>query len=223
MNNVVESTVDKNIDRALALDCATLSDALDRLGIIGQCYKIKPRDSDFKMAGRAFTILYGPAANPCGTVGDYIDDVPTGSVIVLDNDGREDVTVWGDILTEIAHRRKLAGTVIDGVCRDVALCRELGYPVFARDHWMRTGKDRVQVEGTNVNVTLGQARVQPGDIIKGDADGIVVIPKEHEVAVLDAAENIHMAESSIREAVRNGMRLDEARKKYKYHQLQTRA
>ena len=74
------------------------------------------------MAGRAWTLLYGPAANPPGTVGDYIDDVPPGSVIVLDNGGRDNATVWGDILTEIAKRRGIAGTVIDGVCRDVALC-----------------------------------------------------------------------------------------------------
>ena len=129
--------------RAAQLDTATLSDALDKLGINGQCYRIKPRSAAFRMAGRAWTLLYGPAGNPAGTVGDYIDDVPPGSVIVLDNGGRDNATVWGDILTEIAPRRRIAGTVIDGICRDVALCLELGYPVFSEDHWMRTGKDRV--------------------------------------------------------------------------------
>lgn len=121
---------DTNVARAAKLETATLSDALDRIGLNGQCYKIKPHDSSFRMAGRAFTILYGPAASPAGTVGDFIDDVPPGSVIVLDNGGREDATVWGDILTEIAHRRGIAGTVIDGVNRDVHLCLSLGYPVF---------------------------------------------------------------------------------------------
>lgn len=215
--------VDSNVTRAAALDTATLSDALDRLGIVGQCAKIKPRDPSFRLAGRAFTILYGPAANPPGTVGDFIDDVVPGSVIVLDNDGREDATVWGDILTEIAHRRGIAGTVIDGVNRDVALCLELGYPIFSKDNWMRTGKDRVQVEGVNVAVTIGGARVSPGDLLKGDADGIVVIAKEHEDAVLKAAEEIQAAEDRIRAACRTGMRLDEARQQFRYHQLQTRS
>jgi regulator of RNase E activity RraA len=109
-------------------------------------------------------------------------------VIVLDNGGRDNATVWGDILTEIAQRRGIAGTVIDGVCRDVALCTSIGYPVFSKDHWMRTGKDRVQVEATNVTVNIGDARVQPGDIVRGDADGVVVIPKQHEAQVLDTAE-----------------------------------
>lgn len=213
---------DPNVARAAKLDTATLSDALDKLGIAGQCYRIKPRDVGFRMTGRAWTLLYGPAGKPCGTVGDYIDDVPPGSIVVLDNGGRDNATVWGDILTEIAHRRGIAGTLIDGVCRDTALCRQLGYPIFSKDHWMRTGKDRVQVEATGVPVNIGDARVAPGDIVRGDADGVLVIPKEHEAAVLDTAEAIEVAEEAIRNAVRGGMRLDEARKQFKYHQLQTR-
>ena len=215
--------VEKATARVAALDTATLSDALDRLGIAGQCYKIKPIDSAFRLAGRAFTIQYGAAASPPGTVGDYIDDVPVGNVIVLANQGRDDATVWGDILTEIAHRRNLAGTVIDGVCRDTTLCRQLAYPVYSRDHWMRTGKDRVQVESVNSTVTIGNARVNPGDLMRGDADGVVVIPRAHESNILDAAEEIDRTESQIREAVRKGMRLDEARKQFRYHSLQSRS
>jgi len=213
---------DRNVARAKALDTATLSDALDRLGVVGQCYRIAGRDPSFELAGRAFTMLCGPASNPPGTVGDYIDDVPDGAVVVIDNGGREDATIWGDILTEIAHRRGLAGTVIDGLSRDVALCRKLGYPVFSKGHWMRTGKDRVQVEQMNCVVTIGGARVSPGDIMRGDPDGVIVLPKEHEEAVLSAAEEIGAAEDKIREACRGGMRLDEARRHFRYHSLQTR-
>ncbi|MCE4062666.1 RraA family protein [Pandoraea sputorum] len=213
---------DKNVERAAALDTATLSDALDRLGISGQCHLVKPRDSAYRMTGRAYTLQYGPASTPPGTVGDYIDDIPPGTVLVLDNGGREDCTVWGDILTEIAHRRGIAGTVIDGICRDVSLALELGYPLFSRGNWMRTGKDRVQVESVGVPVNIGNARVNPGDILRGDADGVIVIPAEHESAVLDAAEAIDAAERHIREAVRGGKRLDDARKDLGYHQLQTR-
>ena len=213
---------DRNVVRAATLDTATLSDALDRLGIVGQCYRIEGRDPGFRMAGRAFTMLCGPAATPPGTVGDYIDDVPPGHVVVIDNGGREDATIWGDILTEIAHRRGIAGTVIDGISRDVALCRKLGYPVFSRGHWMRTGKDRVQVETLGCVVNIGGARVAQGDILRGDADGVIVIPQAHEEAVLEVAEEIGAAEENIREACRGGLRLDEARRQFRYHQLQTR-
>jgi regulator of RNase E activity RraA len=213
---------DTQVARAAKIDTATLSDALDKLGINGQCHGITPRGDGFRMAGRAFTILYGPAGKPGGTVGDFIDDVPAGSVVVLDNGGRTDATVWGDIMTEVAYRRGLGGTLVDGVNRDVYLCRELGYPVFSRGAYMRTGKDRVQVEGTNVPVTVGGVRVAPGDIVVGDADGVVVVQREHAGAVLDAAEAILAAEAGIREAARGGMRLDEARVKFGYHRLQTR-
>jgi 4-hydroxy-4-methyl-2-oxoglutarate aldolase len=214
--------MDKNVERAGKLETATLSDALDRLGISGQCANIRPHDPGFRLCGRAFTVQYGPAGVPAGTVGDFIDDVPAGDVIVLDNRGREDATVWGDILTEIAHRRGIAGTVIDGVSRDVALCLDLRYPIFARGRWMRTGKDRVQVEGVNRPVAIGGVRVAPGDIVRGDADGVVVLAREHEGAILEAAEQIGQAEDAIREAVRGGKRLDVARADFRYHGLQTR-
>jgi len=214
--------MDENVQRASKLDTTALSDALDRLGIPGQCLGIKPLDPRFRLAGRAFTILYGPASVPPGTVGDFIDDVAEGSVIVIDNGGRENATVWGDILTMVSHHRKIAGTVIDGACRDTNLSREIGYPIFSRSYSMRTGKDRVQVEAFNGPVNIGDARVLPGDILRGDGDGVVVIPKVHENDVLNIAEEIDATEEKIRRAVLEGMRLDEARKQFRYHKLQSK-
>lgn len=213
---------DQNVARAALLDTATISDALDKLGIAGQCYRISPRDPSFAFAGRAYTMLCGPAGNPPGTVGDFIDDVPAGQVMVIDNRGREDATIWGDILTEIAYRRGLAATVINGINRDVALCRKLGYPVYSLGNWMRTGKDRVQVEAMNCPVDIGGARVCPGDIMRGDADGVLVIPQAHEERVLAEAEAIHTAEEAIRKSCRGGLSLVEARRQYNYHRLQSR-
>jgi len=213
---------DRNVERASRLDTTSLSDALDRLGIAGQCLNIKPLDHRFRMTGRAFTILYGPSAKPSGTVGDYIDDVAPGSVVVLDNGGRENATVWGDILTWVARRRGVAGTVIDGACRDTALARELRYPLYSRSYSMRTGKDRVQVESMGGPVNIGDARVEQGDILRGDADGVVVIPKAHEDQVLTVAEEVDAAEAKIRQFVQEGMTLAEARKRMGYHQLQTK-
>jgi 4-hydroxy-4-methyl-2-oxoglutarate aldolase len=214
--------MDNNIQRASKLDTTSLSDALDRLGIAGQCLGIKPLDHRFRLVGRAFTLLYGPSATPSGTVGDYIDDLEPDTVVVLDNGGRENATVWGDILTTVAHTRGVAGTVIDGACRDTHLSLSLGYPIFSRSYSMRTGKDRVQVEGTNCTVNIGDARVNPGDILRGDSDGVLVIPKAHEEDVLRVAEEIDQLEGEILKAVRDGLRLVEARKQFGYHTLQTR-
>jgi regulator of RNase E activity RraA len=214
---------DRNLTRIQALDTATLSDALDRHGIAGQCLGIHPVDPRFRLAGRAYTLRYGPfdPLHP-GTVGDYIDDVPVGGVVVLDNGGRYDATVWGDILTLVANRRGVAGTVIDGPCRDTDLAREIGYPLFSRSVSMRTGKDRVQVEATGEPVSIGNVRVAPGDLLRGDADGVIALPREIEDKILDTAEEIAKAEARIRDAVLGGMRLDDARNVNRYHQLQTR-
>ena len=219
---MAEPIDDHNLRRASRLDTTAISDALDRLGIAGQCLNIKPLDPRFRLTGRAFTILYGPASSPPGTVGDYIDDVLPGSVVVLDNGGRENATVWGDILTWVAHQRGVAGTAIDGACRDTHLARELGYPVYSRSYSMRTGKDRVQVEAVNAIVNIGDARVAPGDLLRGDADGVVVLPHAHEDAILAAAEEIDAIEQQIRAAVAEGKTLAEARRQLGYHRLQAR-
>lgn len=213
---------DANVERARQLETATLSDALDRLGIAGQCLGIKPLDHAFQLAGRAFTCKYAPVGHPGGTVGDFIDDVPPGSVIAIDNGGRPDATVWGDILTFTAHMRGVAGTVIDGACRDIHLALGIGYPLYSRSYSMRTGKDRVQLDATQVIVDIGDARVGPGDILRGDSDGVLVIPKNREDEVLDLAERIDAAEQAILAEVSNGSRLDEARAAHSYHLLQRR-
>lgn len=211
----------KMIDSFKQLSTAAVSDALDKLGREGACLGIKALSNDYKIVGRAFTLKYEPVAVEKGTVGDYIEDIPEGYVAVLDNAGRLDCTVWGDILTSVAKSRGIAGTVINGVCRDVAHSLKVGYPIFSKSQFMRTGKDRVQLEATNVPISLGSIRVNPGDILVCDADGVVVVPKEIEEKVLEIAQMIDNAEEAIRKDVEAGLLLVDARKKHKYHHLQT--
>jgi regulator of RNase E activity RraA len=206
------------------LPTATISDALDRLGIVGQCLGIAPLDPRLRLCGRAFTLRYRPTGLvERGNVGDYIDDVPPGEVVVLDNAGRLDCTVWGDILTAVSHRRGIGGTVIHGVCRDVQRALDLNYPIFSRGRYMRTGKDRVEVESMQAPVSLGEIQVRPGDILIGDADGVLVVPRVRESEVLDTARQVEEAEQAIERETARGTRLDEARRTFRYHQLQTRA
>jgi 4-hydroxy-4-methyl-2-oxoglutarate aldolase len=206
------------------LPTATISDALDRLGIVGQCLGIAPLDPRFRLAGRAFTLRYRPTGLvEKGNVGDYVDDVPPGDIVVLDNAGRLDCTVWGDILTAVSNRRRIGGTVIHGVCRDVQRALDLNYPIFSRGCYMRTGKDRVEVESMQQPISLGDIQVRPGDILIGDADGVLVIPRVRESEVFDTAREIEEAEQAIERETARGLRLDEARKTFRYHQLQTHA
>ena len=215
---------DANVEAFGQLGTTTVSDALDRLGIVGQCFGIMPLDRSFRLCGRAYTVrtIPVPAGSKGNSVGEYIDDVPPGEVVVLDNEGKLDATVWGDILTIMAHRRRIGGTVIHGVCRDVARSLELRYPIFSRGNYMRTGKDRVMADGYNVPVSLGEVRVSPGQLLLGDADGIVTVPSDREDEVLAAAKEIDEAEERIRKEIETGTRLDEARKKFRYFSLQSR-
>lgn len=215
--------MDATIEEFRKLGTSTVSDALDRLGINGQVLGIRPLSTSFAVCGRAYTIRTIPTDQKGASVGDYIDDVPEGDVVVLDNSGRLDGTVWGDILTIMAHRRNLGGTVIHGVCRDTPRSLELGYPIFSRGSYMRTGKDRVQADGINVSCSLGDVRVEPGDLLLGDADGVIRLPRAREAEILAAAKEIEEAEDRIREAIMGGMRLDEARKQFRYFNLQSRA
>jgi len=208
------------VARLATFSTSAISDALDRLSIHGQAGDIRPLAPGMRLAGRAFTGLYQPVDVFGGTVGDYVDDVPPGAVVVLDNAGRLDATVWGDILTMVAHRRGLAGTVVNGVCRDGDRATELGYPIFSRARWMRTGKGRVSLVSVDVPVTLGHVRVHPADIVIGDGDGVVVVPAGHEDRVAAAAQEITDAEDEIRRDVENGFRLDEARARRGYFHLQ---
>ncbi|HEV7666003.1 MAG TPA: RraA family protein [Chloroflexota bacterium] len=206
------------------LPTATISDALDRLGIVSQCLGLAPLDPSFRLAGRAWTLRYRPAGIvDKGTVGDYIDDVAPGDIVVLDNAGRLDATVWGDILTAVASRRGIGGTVIHGVCRDVSRALDLKYPIFSRGRYMRTGKDRVEVESMGQPISLGEVQVRPGDILIGDADGIVMVPRLREKEVFDTARAIEDAEQAIERETAKGIRLDDARKTFRYHELQTKA
>jgi regulator of RNase E activity RraA len=202
------------------LGTAVVSDALDRLRLPGSALGIAPLAFGQRMAGPAFTVRYVPAGATPGSVGDYVDDCEPGQVVVLDNDGRLDCTVWGDILTTVAHARGLGGTAINGVCRDVSTPLELGYPIFSRGRFMRTGKDRVNVAEVGGSVTLGDVRVEAGDLVVGDDDGVVVVPRDRIDDVAAAAGEIAAAEQRILESVRQGASLAAARREHGYHALQ---
>jgi regulator of RNase E activity RraA len=217
------STQPDLVTRLGRLPTAAISDALDRAGIEGAVPGLAPLSDGFRAAGPAFTVRYAPAGGAGGgTVGDFLDDVPPGAVIVIDNDGRTDVTVWGGIMTELAAFRGVAGTVINGVCRDVAACLAQDYPLFSRGRFMRTGKDRVRLASVGEPVTLAGIEIHPGALVGADADGVVAVPAAAAEQVIEAAERIERTEAGIVAAARAGSTLRAARDRFGYHTLQTR-
>lgn len=206
------------IENFRTLPLAAVSDALDVLGIPGQCVGIRPVFPGARMAGRAFAVCYAPASGiPGGTVGDYVEDVRPGEVVVIANGGREDCTVWGDLLTLAAIKRGIAGTVIDGVCRDSEGAAAQGFPLFARGVYMRTGKGRVALKATQQPIPFAGIVVSPGDIVVGGADGLLAVPTAHAKEVAALAREIAKKEDKIRKIVAVGGSLKEAREKAGYH------
>ncbi|MBQ9348151.1 MAG: RraA family protein [Oscillibacter sp.] len=205
-----------------AMDTASISDACDKLGIPCGLLGIQAVIPGHKMCGEAFTVHYVPCGMEKGTVGDFIDDVKPGQVVVIDNAGRMYCTVWGDIMTFTAKTKGIEGTLIDGVCRDVNGIEELGYAIYTKGKYMVTGKERVEVDGVNVPVSISGVQVRPDDIILGDDSGALCIPKEKAAEVLEVARKIEATEQAIIAEVKKGSTLKAAREKLGYHSLQSK-
>lgn len=204
------------------LDTPSVTDAMDRLGLTGGLLGIRAVVRGTKLCGQAFTVHYTACGQVHGTVGDFLDDVEPGEVVVIDNGGRVHCTVWGDIMAYYASARGIAGTIIDGVCRDVPVIDELQYPIFTKGMYMVTGKDRVYVDAVNVPVTISNVQVVPGDLMIADDSGAVVVPFDHVESVLKVALEIEEKEQFIRDQLKTGVTLKKARELSGYHTLQTR-
>ncbi|WP_297872229.1 RraA family protein [uncultured Oscillibacter sp.] len=210
------------LERLSKLDVASVSDAMDKLGIPCGLLGLHPVVPGKHICGRAFTVHYVPNGVVKGNVGDFLDDVKPGEVVVIDNGGRLHCTVWGDIMTYVATKNGVAGTIIDGVCRDVPGIQENGYAIFTKSTYMVTGKDRVTVDFVNKPVSISGVQVCPGDIILADDTGAVCIPDSAAERACEIAEGIEAAEQKIIAAVKGGSTPKEARAKLGYHSLQTK-
>lgn len=210
------------IARYKKLDTTCVSDAMDRCGLYGAFEGIKAVVPGTFLCGQAFTTHNIPCTEAKETAGDYLDDVEPGQVVVIDNGGRLGCTVWGDLMSWVAINNGVAGTVIDGVCRDIPAIREMRYPIFTKGTNMVTGKQRVYLDATNIPVSIGGITVKPGDLILADDTGALAVPLDRVEEVLEAAEEIDEKEKKIIGYLKKGMSLKEAREKTGYHTLQSK-
>lgn len=148
----------------------------------------------------------------------YIDKVPGHSVIVIDNNGQTDCTVWGDLLTHTALRNNIIGTVVHGAVRDVESIRSTNYPVFCAGIYMRSGKNRVYKANEQCPLFINGVTINPGDIIFADDNGVLVIPNDLLQEVVNKALVIRLTEERIKTAIASGSTLEQAREDYYYEQ-----
>ena len=198
-------------ERFEAIYTAALADILDARGHHAQTLPpgIRPLTPGLRLAGPAFTVQGRPADEPDCDVAlrkvlGMLGEVPVGHVAVYAC--AQDVSAHlGELSVTSLKARGVAGCVLDGGCRDVSFILDEGFPVFARFVTPEDSTWRWELEATQVPVTIGRVRIEPGDWIVGDDDGVVAVPNTIAASVLDEAEMKAAAESEIRRAVREGM------------------
>ena len=212
--------VDPGVDGFRLVEVASVSDAMEQL--YGQraymSHEMRPL-SPAKFAGPAVTVLLrkeehkdGPAASQ-GML-DAIDAAPPGSVyvMVLEGEGSADYAGIGGLMATAMKYRGFAGAVIDASVRDTPQIRRLQFPVFSRGVVPSTTINHYRVAGVNVAVTCAGVRVNPGDIVTADEDGVAVVPRDRAADVLRKSQELDDTEHrmypfiekyrSIREAVK---------------------
>ena len=196
-----------------SLSAAILSDVMDSLGLRDQAMRsfVRPLDDRSLLVGRARTGLYMPVysvrdgENPYDVEIALVDDVRPGEVVVLACDGpSERIAPWGELLSTASMARKSAGCVTDGLVRDVRQIRAMGFAVFSGGIGPLDTKGRARMVERDVRVACGGVQVDPGDIVFGDVDGVVVIPRAQEQQVLAKALQKVTGENHTRDALRTG-------------------
>jgi len=142
-----------------------------------------------------------------------------GDVIVIDNGGRIDTSCWGGILTNGAKMKGISGVVIDGACRDVDEFVEAGFNVYARGSVVATARGRIMEEATNVMVQFAGVQVRPGDIVVGDKSGVVIIPIEHLIEIIEKAKQLEAKESAMIADILSGQKMEDVDSKYNYERM----
>ena len=195
MDDVTRNQADPEVDRLAALPVSALADVLDRLGHRSQAmeHAVRPLQAGpLSVAGRAFTIAAIASdeilENPYEHELAAVDATPAGAVVVLATGGCLDVAVWGELLTTRMLARGGVGVVTDGGIRDVAGIRRLGVPSFAGAITPRDSFGRALVTGWGEPVTCAGVAVASGDLVRGDEDGVVVVPQALGRDALAAAE-----------------------------------
>jgi 4-hydroxy-4-methyl-2-oxoglutarate aldolase len=168
-----------------AVPTAVASDAMGRTNAMAAA--VRPLFEGVRLCGPAVTVAGSVGSNE-GAIR-ALDAAGPGDVIVIDARGHTDAAVWGGVLCALARRRRVAGVVVDGAIRDAAEQRACGFPVFSRAV-VPAGPPRPGPDRVNVGIVCGGVHVEPGDLILGDDDGVVVIPRSRAREVLERSREL---------------------------------
>jgi len=187
------------IGRLGAAGVATVHEAQGRSGLLRPC--MRPISLSCRVAGSAVTVLCGPGDNLM--IHAAIAVVQPGDVLVVATSSESSDGMFGELLTESCLAHKVAGLVIDAGVRDIVEISALGFPVWSKAISAQ-GTSKTIAGSVNVPIVCAGAAVSPGDAIIGDADGVVVVPRQTVAAVSDAVDRRLTKEDATRARLRAG-------------------
>ena len=204
---------------------AVIGDVLDSLGYLHQFLppQIQPLRHDMRVVGRAMPVLevdivdlgrQSPLSDkPYGLMFEALDNLKPDEVYVAAG-ASATYALWGELMTTRAQKLGCVGAVLDGASRDTLPILDLDFPVFSRGRYAQDQGPRGQVVDYRVPVEIGGVRVRSGDILFGDLDGVVVIPRLIEQECIHLALEKASGENLVRKALEDGMSAVEAFRKY---------
>lgn len=203
-----------------SLYAAVVADALDSLGFRHQSPRVclRPYSGDALLVGRCKTTLwadmYHEDPSPYELELKAVDSCQADDVIIAAAGGSSHSALWGELLSTASRNSGCLGAVVDGAIRDVAMMREMKFPVFARQTSVYDSQNRQRVIDIDVPVEIAGVRFCPGDLVFADLDGVVVVPQEIEGQAIERAwQKVH-DENRTRDAIRGGLKATEAYQKY---------
>lgn len=173
-------------------------------------------DNRLKIVGFACTVLendvYGEQKKPFGLLTEALDQLRPNEIYVAT--GAHNSALWGELLTTTAKARGAVGAVLNGYTRDTPQVINMNWPVFARACWAQDSSIRTSVCDFRCPIEIGQVTIHDGDLVFGDVDGVLIIPREIYVEVLEKALEKAAGEKAVRKAIEEGMSATEAFAKF---------
>lgn len=203
------------ITRYRAVATCQVSDSMGALGLPRRGLDgIEPIDITSHIAGPAFTVQCVPAARSGGQRIEYLPDIPVGAVVMIANGGRTDCSVWGGQRTLAARQRGAVATIVDGAYRDIPEHLAMKYPVFGLRRTVVGSAGIADPVAYAEPVEMAGVPVRPGDLVVGDASGVVVVPAAYLLDVLEHAEAGARAERRVTDAVAAGRDYFQAKREF---------
>ncbi len=199
---------------------AVLQDVMDTMNVRGQCMnpKIKPLVPTMKTWGEAVTIYLETVTEvpekPFQMEMELLDDTKEGQIIVAQCNAQELSAFWGGLLSNAAVGHKVSGVIIDGGARDYDEIVELNFPTFCAGLTPYDSLGRMDGKERDIPIECGGVKVNPGDLVYGDVDGVVVVPQEIADEVIAKAWEKVQGESTVREELRSGASVVKTFEKY---------